>query len=161
MCRLNINREFTFLFILNMFDTDFLSIPKRIPQADKPKSSTLPSSLLINPHSDPILTDSKDITQQVRLPLLSLSRGNATKKYHSLFHLLCAFHLPTLCSHLDKINTAWWTPFSYPIETQEDFVTVNSIENDSFNRIHFLLVILIRKILIKVVFLLLGYSLLL
>ena len=124
MCRLNMNREFTFLFMLNMFSTDFLSRPEPSPKRDKLKSSVLPSALLIDPQSDPVLTDTRDITHQVRLPVLSLSRGNAAMKYHCLFHLLCTFHLPALCSHLDKISPSWWTPFSYPIETQEDFVTV-------------------------------------
>lgn len=122
MCKMNMNREYTLLTILNMFETEiFTSTPtSNVNQ----KSNSLPSSLLIDPEKDVILTQQADITREARLPLFSLSRGKSAMKLHSLFHILMQFHLPSLCEHLDGVYDSWWKPYSYPIEKQDDYVTV-------------------------------------
>lgn len=122
MCKMNMNREYTLLTILNMFETEISTSTSA--SVVNQKSSTLPSSLLIDAEKDVILTQQTDITREARLPLFSLSRGKSAMKLHSLFHMLMQFHLPALCEHLDHVYDSWWKPYSYPIEKQDDYVTV-------------------------------------
>lgn len=130
--RFGFGREFTLLFILSMFETSFLPKKEIEPISATPKNTSIPAALQINPRTDAILNQKREITDEVRLPLFSLSRGKSVLRLHSLFHLLVRFHLPTLCAHLDKVTSDWWCPYSYPIEKQDDFITVVSLPSPHF-----------------------------
>ncbi len=130
--RFGFGREFTLLFILSMFETSFLPKKEIEPISATPKNTSIPAALQINPRTDAILNQKREITDEVRLPLFSLSRGKSVLRLHSLFHLLVRFHLPTLCAHLDKVTSDWWCPYSYPIEKQDDFITVVSLPSPYF-----------------------------
>lgn len=108
LCR-DFTREFTLLFLLEMFSIDFISCPP-------------PQTL----ETDRCLNQQCTVTEEVRLPLVSLSRGKATLRLHALLHLLVQFHLPRLAMHLDSISSNWWKPYSYPLEKQDDFVSVRN-----------------------------------
>lgn len=117
------NREFTLLFILNMFETEIFPA-KYTQQPVQHVKTALPASLLIAPEQDVVLNQKRDVTCEARLPLFSLSRGKVAMKIHAMFHLLMQFHLPEVTAHLDRVLPTWWYPYSYPIEKQEDFITV-------------------------------------
>lgn len=85
----------------------------------------LPSPPLLQTlETDRCLNQLCTVTEEVRLPLVSLSRGKATIRLHALLHLLVQFHLPQVGAHLDSLSTDWWKPYSYPLEKQDDFVSV-------------------------------------
>ena len=109
-----------------MFETEMYPTKMTGKTAGDVKSA-LPSYLLINPEHDVILNEKKEVTTEARLPLFSLTRGKAAMKVHAVFHLLMLFHMPEVTMHLDQIHPTWWYPYSYPIEKQEDFITVCSV----------------------------------
>lgn len=109
-----------------MFETKFMPKKEEAPISDTPQNTSIPAALRLNPNTDPILNEKRDILDEARLPLFSLSRGKSAHRLHALFHLLVRFHAPELCAHLDKVASDWWCPYSYPIEKQDDFITVRS-----------------------------------
>ena len=115
-----------------MFETSFLPKKEIDPISTAPKNASIPAALYINPQTDAILNQKRDITDEVRLPLFSLSRGKSVFRLHALFHLLVKYHLPTLCAHLDKVTSDWWCPYSYPIEKQDDYITAVTLPSLDF-----------------------------
>ena len=122
LTKLGFNREFSLLFILKMFETEFGETPLEV---ESPKKSLF-SSQEVDPSTDLLLNRRISLGDSLRLPLFSLSRGRAALSLHAVFHLLAAFHLPAVCAHLDHVTPNWWLPFTFPIEAQDDFVTVVS-----------------------------------
>lgn len=138
LCR-NFSREFTLLFLLEMskLEAVHLSSPSlssslstldmSTNKGNEPTStSTLPQSLRLDPTQDVCLNQSMQVSDEVRLPLFSTARGKSVIRLHAMFRLLVGFFRPRLAVHLDSIQPAWWRPYSYPLEQQDDFVTVCS-----------------------------------
>ena len=123
LARFGINREFTLLFILKMFELDIIDTNRYLKELKIQKKSLIPTTSL-NPEFDPILNQTSELSSKVRLPLFSIARGKSTYRVHQLFSHLVAFHLPDLWNHLEKVSDVWWYPLCYPIEEQDDFITV-------------------------------------
>ena len=125
LTKMGFNREFSLLFLLQLFEIEFYDPEKYLRDLEGQKK-TLLSAPPVDPATDPLLNRGISIVETVRLPLFSLSRGKSAVRLHELVRLLAEFHFPALSRHLDHVAPHWFLPFSFPIERQDDFVTVGS-----------------------------------
>ena len=147
LCR-NFSREFTLLFLLEMTKLEPVhsssssssssstttTLDKSTNKGEKPTStstststSTLPQSLRLDATQDVCLNQLMQVSDEVRLPVFSTSRGKPVIRIHAMLRLLVGFFCPRLAAHLDTVQPEWWRPYSYPLEQQDDFVTVGSV----------------------------------
>ena len=130
VCR-EFSREFTLLFLLSMNTIEFFPVEndgKDYQPITTTSTSRIPQSSLLNPAKDVCLNQQVQLSNTLRLPLFSISRGKASIRIHAILRLLVEFFDPSLSSQLASLLPSWWRPFSYPIELQEDFTSVRTVE---------------------------------
>ena len=134
VCR-DFSREFTLLFLLSMNTIEFFPVNSDdndnhsvTTTTTTTTTSRIPQSSLLNPAKDVCLNQHAQLSQTLRLPLFSISRGKASVRIHAILRLLVEFFDPSLSSQLASLLPSWWRPFSYPIELQDDFISVRTVE---------------------------------
>ena len=133
VCR-DFSREFVLLFMLSINTIEFFSTENAdnevqsstVSTASTTSSSRIPQSSLLNPAKDVCINQEVQLSQTVRLPLFSISRGKASIRIHSILRILVEFFDPSLSAQLAFSLPSWWRPFSYPIELQDDFISVSN-----------------------------------
>ena len=108
---------------IEFFPVEKLNVENYSPPAVH-ATSRIPQSSLLDPAKDVCINQQIQISQILRLPLFSISRGKASIRIHAILRLLVEFFDPSLSAHLASLLPSWWRPYCYPVELQEDFISV-------------------------------------